>query len=73
MRRDLCGDRGQWEKAQALYALGFRFSGYRRGGPSKLTARTRDIPEFVALHPNHPQRTAARDDGLLPASLVGRV
>jgi hypothetical protein len=66
-------DQEQWEKVQGLYALGFRFWSYGRGQPPKLPARLKDIPNFVAEHPNHPSRTADRSDELLPSSLVGAV
>jgi hypothetical protein len=66
-------DGEQWDKVQGLYALGFRFWSYGRGQPSKLPARLKDIPAFVAQNPSHPSRTAPRNDALLPESLVGTV
>ena len=62
-------DREQWDKVQGLYALGFRFWSYGSGRPPRLPARLKDVPRFVTVHPNHPSRTAARDDTLLPEKL----
>ena len=66
-------DREQWDKVQGLYALGFRFWSYGRGQPPKLPGRLKDIPLFVAAHPNHPSRTAERNELLLLESLIGAV
>ncbi len=58
-------DREQWLKAQALFALGFRF--WRYGGPYEpLPTRLREVLEFVASHPRHVLRTEPVDETLIP-------
>jgi len=58
-------NREQWQKVQMLYAYGFRFVGYRRGG-ERLPQRLRDVGEFVKRNPKHPLRVAPPDFTFLP-------